>query len=476
MIKKPQSIWGQLAVFSLCFLVLAGIFYWIVADDWSRTSLTTDAVAPGKTTGAAGDIIEQTFLSPVDVLEEIRIMPEKAMEDEGIALIEVLQGEKSLLQLEADTRKWISGQMTVIPVSGAVYARRGERITLRITIRNEGLSFWRGDTMAAGKFEAAVESSETLTVNGSPADGQLVMALQGINWIYGKRWFWPAAGLLWAVLTAGLAWVLTCRKQGKPNLLLSLAALARQYRFLMKQLVTRDLKVKYKASVFGFLWSFLNPLLMMVVYSFVFSTIFRSNIDHFPVYLLSGIVIFNFFSDSTSLGLLTITGNAALITKVYIPKYVFPISKVLSSAVNLVISLAPLLIMMLCTGVHFTKALLLLPFVLVFLIMLSTGVSLILSTLTVFFRDTQFLWGILITIINFMTPVFYPESIIPAAFRTLYHLNPLYQILFFMRSIILSGVSPTPNTYLYCLLASVIPLAIGLWFFRKHQDKFVLYL
>ena len=270
--------------------------------------------------------------------------------------------------------------------------------------------------------------------------------------------------------------MLTCRKQGKPNLLLSLAALARQYRFLMKQLVTRDLKVKYKASVFGFLWSFLNPLLMMVVYSFVFSTIFRSNIDHFPVYLLSGIVIFNFFSDSTSLGLLTITGNAALITKVYIPKYVFPISKVLSSAVNLVISLAPLLIMMLCTGVHFTKALLLLPFVLVFLIMLSTGVSLILSTLTVFFRDTQFLWGILITIINFMTPVFYPESIIPAAFRTLYHLNPLYQILFFMRSIILSGVSPTPNTYLYCLLASVIPLAIGLWFFRKHQDKFVLYL
>jgi ABC-2 type transport system permease protein len=132
--------------------------------------------------------------------------------------------------------------------------------------------------------------------------------------------------------------------------------------------------------------------------------------------------------------------------------------------------------MMAFTGVRFTKAMLLLPFVVLFLVMLTTGVSLILSTMTVFFRDTQFLWGILITIINFMTPIFYPETIIPAAFRTLYHINPLYQILFFMRSITLNGVSPTPITYLYCLLVSAVPLVLGLWIFRKQQDKFVLYL
>ena len=102
--------------------------------------------------------------------------------------------------------------------------------------------------------------------------------------------------------------------------------------------------------------------------------------------------------------------------------------------------------------------------------------SLILSSMNVFFRDTQFLWGVLITMWNFLTPIFYPESIIPAQFQTLYHLNPLYQIVYFMRSITIGGVSPTPITYLYCTLAVAVTLAIGLWVFRKNQDRFVLYL
>ena len=195
-----------------------------------------------------------------------------------------------------------------------------------------------------------------------------------------------------------------------------------------------------------------------------------------PVYLITGIVIYNYFGDSTTLGMQAIIGNAGLINKVYLPKYIYPLSKTISSAVNLAISLIVLLLVMLFSGAPFTKALLLLPFVVAFLIMLTTGVSLILSSMTVFFRDTQFLWGILITIINFMTPIFYPESIIPEVFRTIYHINPLYQIVYFMRCITIGGISPTPVTYLYCILVSAIPLALGLWIFRKQQDKFVLYL
>ncbi len=474
--KKPQRIWKKLMLVSLGFLIFAGIFYWIVADDWSRTSLTTDPVAAGTAVGAAGSRIEQTFTVPADALEEIRIMPEKVLEDEGIAEISILKDGEVLYAAEADTVEWVSGQMNTISVSPALQGYRNQRLTLRIGIREAGLTLWTGDSMAAGKFEAAVDTPETLTVDGVPAEGQLVLSLKGINYIAGRAWFWPVAAVIWAGIMLLYGWVLRDRKNGRPNPVLAAFDLGKRYRFLMKQLVSRDFKVKYKASVFGFLWSFLNPLLMMSVYSFVFSTIFRSNVANFPVYLLSGIVLFNFFSDATNLGLLSITGNAALITKVYIPKYIFPISKTLSTAVNLIISLLPLLVVMLVTGVRITKALLLLPFVVLFLVMLTTGVSLILSSMTVFFRDTQFLWGILITIINFVTPIFYPESIIPAAFRTVYHLNPLYQILFFMRSITLNGVSPTPVTYLYCLLASGVPLIIGLWVFRKQQDRFVLYL
>ena len=173
---------------------------------------------------------------------------------------------------------------------------------------------------------------------------------------------------------------------------------------------------------------------------------------------------------------MSITTNSALITKVYMPKVIYPLSKVLSSGVNLCISFIPLLIVMLITGVPFHKSMLLLPVVVMFLLMFCLGMSLILSTMNVFFRDTQFLWGVLLTMLNFLTPVFYPESIIPAQFQTLYHLNPMYQILFFMRSIIIGGVSPTPVTYLYCLLVCGVPLVLGLWIFRRNQDRFVLHL
>ena len=131
---------------------------------------------------------------------------------------------------------------------------------------------------------------------------------------------------------------------------------------------------------------------------------------------------------------------------------------------------------MLTTGVPFHRSLLLLPVVLVFIIAFCTGVSLILATMNVFFRDTQFLWGILLTIWNFMTPIFYPESIIPAAYRTLYHMNPMYQIVYFMRCITIGGVSPTPATYAYCALGSFVPLLLGLLIFRWKQDQFVLHL
>ena len=191
---------------------------------------------------------------------------------------------------------------------------------------------------------------------------------------------------------------------------------------------------------------------------------------------MAGIVCFSYFSEATNLGMASIVGNSALITKVYMPKLIYPLSKVLSSGINLCISFIPLLIVMLITGVPFHKSLLLLPVVVMYLILLCFGMSLILSTLNVFFRDTAFLWGVALTMLNFLTPIFYPETIIPAQLITIFHMNPLYQIIFFMRTIILDGCSPTPVTYLYCTLSVTALLAFGLWVFRRNQDRFVLYL
>ena len=470
-----QSRWGRLGMFTLIYLLLALVMYWVVAEDWSMTSVRTDTVTMSQLL-PENAVTEQTFTAEMDVLQQVSVTPHfNAAEHSGSALLSVLAGDALLAEQAVDAAGLASDTANTIELNTPVTDVAGQTLTLRLDPQGTGMSLWTGSTMSAGKFDVAVQTSG-LTVNGETAEGSLVCSFAGYSLLQGKRWFWPGALALLAVC---IALILVMEKQlqsGRRTLLTMLVNVCQRYGFLLRQLVSRDFRVKYKASVLGVIWSFLNPLLTMLVYLFVFSTIFRSNIEHFPVYLMSGIVLFNFFSESTSLGLSAITGNSALITKVYMPKMIYPLSKVLSSGINLCISFIPLFIVMLITGVPFHKSMLLLPLVVLFLMMFCLGMSLILSSMNVFFRDTQFLWGVLVTMWNFLTPIFYPESIIPAQFVKLYHLNPLYQIVFFMRSITIGGVSPTPVTYLYCTLVSVVPLALGLWIFRKNQDKFVLHL
>ena len=136
----------------------------------------------------------------------------------------------------------------------------------------------------------------------------------------------------------------------------------------------------------------------------------------------------------------------------------------------------PLCFLVLLSGIPLRKSMLLIPLVLLFATVFNIGMSLLLSSSMVFFRDTQFLWGIFSMLWMYMTPIFYPESIIPARFLQLYHINPMYQFIYFLRTIIIDGRSPGPYTYLYCLLCAVVPLLLGLWVFRRTQDRFVFYL
>ena len=305
-------------------------------------------------------------------------------------------------------------------------------------------------------------------------DGCLVMRQTGTKELKAAAYFWPVTGILSCLfLVTALINDLMSRKAQTP--LQKVRDVIHRYRYLLKQLVLRDFKVKYKASLLGFLWSFLNPLLMILVYYVVFSNLFSTQ-EHFVVYLMCGTILFSYVSESTSLGLNSIVGNADLITKVYIPKYIFPLSKALSSAINLLISMIPLMVLMMLDHLQFSKALVLIPVLVVLLILFCAGLSLILSSLMVFFRDTQFLWSVIILMWNFLSPVFYPESIIPASILDIYRMNPLYQYMSFLRNIALNGKAPGPQCFAYCSLAALISISVGLLVFRKLQNRFALYL
>ena len=174
------------------------------------------------------------------------------------------------------------------------------------------------------------------------------------------------------------------------------------------------------------------------------------------------------------MALMSIVGNATLITKVYVPKYIYPVSRVLSSGINLLLSMIPLFAVMLLTGAPISPSLLLLPFGLICLVVFSIGIGFLLSTAMVFFRDTQFLWGVVSMLWMYATPIFYPESIIGEQYMLLFKGNPMYHIIKFVRVILIDGVSPEPMSYVLCLAAAFIPLCIGAIVFKKNQDKFIL--
>lgn len=250
----------------------------------------------------------------------------------------------------------------------------------------------------------------------------------------------------------------------------------KKYRFLIKQLVNRDFKTKYKRSVLGVFWSFLNPLLTMTVQYVVFSNLFRFDIEHYPVYLLTGILMFNYFQEANSLTLISITSNASLIKKVYLPKYIYPLTRVLSSFINLLISMIPLILVVLISGIMPKPSFLLVVFPMICIGVFCLGLGMLLATSMVFFQDTQFLWSVLSMIWMYLTPIFYPASILPESVAWILKINPLYYFIDFMRTCIIDGTSPSMMTYAACFVSAVVMLGIGVLVFKKNQDRFVLYL
>ncbi len=248
-----------------------------------------------------------------------------------------------------------------------------------------------------------------------------------------------------------------------------------KYKTLLNELVVRDIKVRYRKSVLGLLWTVLNPLLMMCVITVVFSTLFRQNIPNFPIYYLAGSLTFSFNSEATSNGLYSIIGSASLIKKVYIPKYLFPISKVLSALVNLGFSLVAMFVVMIVTGAPFHATLLLMPLPIFYVFLFTSGLSLLLAAATVYFRDIAHFWGVFVLAWTYFTPIFYPVTILPSFAMKIMQLNPMYHYVTYMRDVVLYGTFPGMKENLICFLIGAVTLLIGLWVFYRKQDRFVLY-
>lgn len=250
-----------------------------------------------------------------------------------------------------------------------------------------------------------------------------------------------------------------------------------KYKELIRQLVLKDIKLKYRRSYLGYLWSILNPLLMMSVLVVVFSHLFRFDIPNFPVYLLTGQVVFNFLSEATSMAVSSITSNASLLKKTYVPKYVFTLSKVTSSLVNLLFSLVALVFVIFVTDSSVTWNIVFVPIVLLELYIFCLGVSLFLAAFAVFFRDIQYLWGVFISIWTYLSPIFYPVSIIPVEYQWYYeNLNPMFGYVTQFRAVVLDGTTVPLDLFIQGVVFAVLALIVGIWVFVRKQNQFILYI
>ena len=249
-----------------------------------------------------------------------------------------------------------------------------------------------------------------------------------------------------------------------------------KYRVLLKELVGRDFKLKYRRSVLGYAWSLLNPLFTMLVMTAVFSNLFRFSIENYPVYFLLGQVIWNFYSEATNSAMTSVFGNAELIKKVYVPKYMFPLSKVCFSFVNMLCSLGAVIIVMLIERVWVTWTIVLVPLLFFYAFLIAFGIGLILSVIAVYFRDLLHLYGVIMTAQMYLTPLFYPANVLPEWVFRIVQFNPTYHLVIYFRNIVQYGVWPSLEENIICLSFGVVLSIIGIVVFKYNQKKFVLYI
>ena len=247
------------------------------------------------------------------------------------------------------------------------------------------------------------------------------------------------------------------------------------YEFMFTELVKRDFKQKYKRTVLGMVWSILAPLLMLSVLAFIFGNFFGKTIPHFIVYLFSGQVVFSYFSEATNAGMTALMHNANIFTKINVPKYLFLFSKNVSALINFGIILLIYFVFIWIDGIAFTWKFFCLLYPILCLIIINLGIGLILSALYIFFRDIQYLYGLLIQVIMYGSAIFYSIDILPPSIQAVFYCNPIFVVITYFRSIVIDGM--IPDIWLHGILAlyASVLFGLGCYIYKKYNYRFLYY-
>lgn len=248
-----------------------------------------------------------------------------------------------------------------------------------------------------------------------------------------------------------------------------------QYSFLFEELVKRDFKKKYKRTVLGMGWSLLSPLLTLLVMRLVFTQFFGRTTAHYTTYLFCGNLIFAFFNESTSQGMSSLMGNAAIFTKVNVPKYLFLLSKNVQCLINFGLTLCVFFVFCVLDKITFTWRFIFLLYPIALLVCFNIGLGLILSALFVFFRDIQYLWSVFTMLLMYMSAIFYTVDSFGEHARQLFLLNPVYVFIKYFREIVINAAIPSLSLHFLMLFYTLLAVGIGCFMYKKYNHRFLYY-
>ena len=250
---------------------------------------------------------------------------------------------------------------------------------------------------------------------------------------------------------------------------------AKKYRFLFEELVKRDFKKKYKRTVLGMIWSIISPLLTLLVMALVFTKFFGRTTEHYIIYLFCGNLLFTYFNDATNGGMRSLMSNAAIFTKVDVPKYMFLLSRNVQAFINFLLTLAVFFIFVIFEGIPFHWNFLLLIYPIVCITLFNIGVGMILSALFVFFRDIEYLYSVFTMLLMYLSAIFYNINAYALKIQYLFYMNPVYVYIRYFRKIVIDNTVPEPSFHLLCAFYALVMLVIGCWMYKKYNHKFLYY-
>lgn len=246
--------------------------------------------------------------------------------------------------------------------------------------------------------------------------------------------------------------------------------------FLLKQIIKRNFSSKYKDSVLGIFWSFLNPLLTMIALTIIFGTLFNKKIENYPVFFLCGRCMYDYFKSGTKIAMNSLKSNKSILEKIYVPRYVFAIGGIFSELINYSITFIILILVMIATSAPFHPLSIAIVIPIFILTILIIGAGLILAIGASFFTDIKYLYDVFSMILMYASAIFYPIDVIPQPFRQIMELNPIYVCIAQVRELVLNGTMPPLSSFLYTSAFAVAFFIIGILLFRKYEKKIIMHL